>query len=346
MAQQHIALGSPPGGETGDTNRAAWVKAEANFNELYTGVLTAMGRNYIINGGFDIWQRATSFTNAGSPSKYTADRFLCTTTGDNCNVLKGDFGANDSASDYATGSTSFLRATTTSVAGASNLTVLRQLIEGVRTLAGKKATISFYALAVGADTPIAVEMSQLFGAGGTAEAPIAPGQKFIISAASWTKVVVTFDVPSLAGKTIGSNNALALNLWLSAGSTFNARTASLGQRSSDLLFSKIQVEEGATATNFDRRPIAHEMMLCQRYYEKRGLFFSAYGLAGSTFDVDVPYTVVKRITPALVWPSASYINCSGVSGAVIEIARMIARVTITANGSINLNASWTLDAEL
>ncbi len=35
MAQQHINLGTPPQGVDGDTDRQAWVKAEANFSDLY-----------------------------------------------------------------------------------------------------------------------------------------------------------------------------------------------------------------------------------------------------------------------------------------------------------------------
>lgn len=36
MAQEHIALGTPPAGVDGDTDRQAWVKAEDNFTELYS----------------------------------------------------------------------------------------------------------------------------------------------------------------------------------------------------------------------------------------------------------------------------------------------------------------------
>lgn len=43
MAQQHIILGTPPSGVDGDTDRGAWTKAEANFNELYGFVGTGDG---------------------------------------------------------------------------------------------------------------------------------------------------------------------------------------------------------------------------------------------------------------------------------------------------------------
>ena len=33
-------------------------------------------------------------------------------------------------------------------------------------------------------------------------------------------------------------------------------------------FSQVQLEEGTVATSFEHRPIALELALCQRYYEK------------------------------------------------------------------------------
>jgi hypothetical protein len=38
-------------------------------------------KNRIINGAFDVWQRATSFTLSSGVTTYTADRFYVNTTG-------------------------------------------------------------------------------------------------------------------------------------------------------------------------------------------------------------------------------------------------------------------------
>jgi len=107
-----------------------------------------------------------------------------------------------------------------------------------------------------------------------------------------------------------------------------------------------QLVRGSAAVPFEYRPQGIELILCQRYYERRGLFFTAYNTGGATIDVDVPYTVPKRTTPALTWLSASFVNCGSLTGAVIETARMIARVTVTSTGSATLNSSWALDARL
>lgn len=76
MTQQHIKLGSQSDGRDGDTNRAAWEKKEAYFNELYGGALSISPfKNVLINGNFDIWQRGQSLGPSIGP-RYLADRWL------------------------------------------------------------------------------------------------------------------------------------------------------------------------------------------------------------------------------------------------------------------------------
>lgn len=65
MAQQHINLGTPPGGTDGDTLRTAMQKTETNFNELYASTAAvaagvaalATFKNLLINGDLRINQR-------------------------------------------------------------------------------------------------------------------------------------------------------------------------------------------------------------------------------------------------------------------------------------------------
>jgi hypothetical protein len=120
-----------------------------------------------------------------------------------------------------------------SVAGASNYASKVQAIESVRTLAGKTATLTFWAKA---DAPknIAVELLQSFGSGGSPSAAVAGiGGQLIALTSAWQKFTRAISIPSIAGKTLGSNlnDALQLGFWFDAGSTYNARTANLGQQS-------------------------------------------------------------------------------------------------------------------
>ena len=87
---------------------------------------------------------------------------------------------------------------------------------------------------------------------------------------SWQKFTVTTTLPSISGKTIGSDNndILGVNFWLEAGANFNTRTNSLGQQSGTFDIAQVQIEEGSSATPFEHRPIGMELSLCQRYCQK------------------------------------------------------------------------------
>lgn len=82
MAQQHINLGTAPAGSDGDTNRTAWTKTEANFNELY-GRGLPIGRNLLINAQGRINQRAFA-GGALAAGVYGYDRWKAGTGG--CNI--------------------------------------------------------------------------------------------------------------------------------------------------------------------------------------------------------------------------------------------------------------------
>ena len=73
----------------------------------------------------------------------------------------------------------------------------------------------------------------------------------------------------------------------------------------------LQVETGAIATPFERRPIGHEMLLCQRYYEAisalSGSFYATGG--GQGFPVYAKFAAYKRATPTISAPTTNS-NCS------------------------------------
>jgi len=82
MAQQHINLGTAPAGSDGDTNRTAWTKTEANFNELY-GRGLPVGRNLLINPQGRINQRVFA-GGALAAGVYGYDRWKAGSGG--CNI--------------------------------------------------------------------------------------------------------------------------------------------------------------------------------------------------------------------------------------------------------------------
>lgn len=159
-----------------------------------------------------------------------------------------------------------------------------QQIENVRTLAGSPCTLSFKAQASGALT-IGCAIRQHFGTGGSAD--VFTVLDSIALDTSLKTIVRRFDMPSVAGKTIGPGDLVQLQLHLPINATF------------ELLLGDVQLEPGPVATPFERRPEGMEEALCRRFYEVLG-----EGAVGSWFSaadcqLGLRYTTPKRVTPTL-----------------------------------------------
>lgn len=218
-------------------------------------------RNKIINGNFDIWQRGTS-----GASGYVADRWYNISAGSTAAISRQAFTLGQT--DVPNEPTYFHRAVVTSVSGSGNLAVLQHRIEGVRTFAGQTVTLSFWAKA-DASKNIAIDLEQNFAIGGSATVA-GIGVTTCALTTSWQKFTITATVPSISGKTIGTNgnDFFDVTFWFDAGSGFNSRTNSLGQQSGTFDIAQVQLEAGDVATPFEVRSIGQELALCQRYYQK------------------------------------------------------------------------------
>ena len=118
---------------------------------------------------------------------------------------------------------------------------------------------------------IAIEFLQIFGSGGSPSTFVSGiGVTTCALTSSFQKFTITVNIPSISGKTLGSNNddCLGVLFWLDAGSTYNSRTNSLGQQSGTFDIAQVQLEAGSVATPFEVRPPGIELALCQRYYHR------------------------------------------------------------------------------
>ena len=269
-------------------------------------------RNKIINGNFDIWQRGTSLT-SGTGNRYLADRFFTSSVGSTNTASQQSF--LNGQTDVPNNPSYFHRTVASSVAGNSNYIVLAQHIESVKILAGRTATLSFYAKADSAK-PISIEFVQRFGTGGSPSSNVfGIGVQKLNLTTSWQKFTVTANIPSIAGKTIGTDNDdnLAVLFWFDAGSDFNARTNSLGQQSGTFDIAQVQLEEGSVATPFENRPIGTELALCQRYFistrinsQNDGFLITGEAVATSIIVFGgIQFPVVMRAFPTTIVYSPS-----------------------------------------
>ena len=251
---------------TADSTAATGL-AWATASGAATSLGYAAGKNKIINGDFYVNQR--SFTSTTTSDAYMFDRWL--------NYLS-DGTVTFSAQTFTLGTApvagyegkNYLRCVTTGQTAAGAAALLIQNIEDVRTFAGQTATISFWAKAASGTPKVAIELSQYFGFGGSPSATVSTPVGTVTLSTSWARYSVSVAVPSIAGKTLATNNnsLLALNLWVSAGSTFATRASSIGIQSNTFEIWGVQMEAGATATAFQTATgtIQGELAACQRYY--------------------------------------------------------------------------------
>ena len=260
------------------------------------GTISTSNRNKIINGAFDINQRA--FTSVTTNS-YGFDRFSLFAV-DGTNTYSAQTFTAGAAPVAGYEGTNFARIVSTGQTATTALTSLQQSIEDVRTFAGQTVTVSFWAKA-GSGTPSIVPwFQQSFGSGGST-AVNTGGTKQAITT-SWARYSFTIAIPSVSGKTIGSANILILRLVTSAGTDRSAYTDSIGIQSATIDFWGIQVEAGSVATPFETEDIGTTLAKCQRYYFRSvagnpqqfgtGLAYSTTGIY-----VNIPFPVTMRSAP-------------------------------------------------
>jgi hypothetical protein len=249
----------------GDVYSAGDVNDLAGTVNLLESAQYAAGKNKIINGDFGIWQRGTSFT---TNNAYTADRFLMVTTVGQGTVTQQTFTPGTAPVTGYEG-TFFLRYVATILNTDPRII---QGIEDVRTFAGQTVTVSFWAKSDVSDAISAIQLSQIFGSGGSAAVSTSATGPTLTS--SWARYSATIAVPSISGKTIGTNSNLRLTFDLKNSAAF------------DFDVWGVQVEAGSVASPFQTATgtIQGELAACQRYYWRQtpGTATGGYGVGQST----------------------------------------------------------------
>ncbi len=383
MPRQTIDLDSvQPNGKRGETQRPAFTKINDNFAEIYRALdgvtmigqrvdsleralQTAIpGRNRLINGNFDFWQRATTGTIQGGEI-YVADRWTVAALG--C-THTANRGANLPAGGAAPESRRFLNSVVSKTSAGSSAYVA-QKVESAVTLSDGEVTVSGFAYGPPGKR-IGVRLIQHFGTGGSPSAAVSVELGTVaVTAASWTYFQLSARLPSVKGKTLGSN-ADSDFLWLVVDLCADAYGGVISGQSGEFGIAMMQLERGNRATAFDLRPLAHELQLCQRYYEKSynldvppgtadgigrdNQFYDRSVGVGSTSHIRC--RVPKRVIPA--YTVYSDVNgqagrVSGASGGIGTVTSIVyagqsgAQVNYqSAAGNWGSSFHWTADAEL
>ena len=273
---------------TADSSAATGLSYQNNF---------AAGKNKIINGDFNIWQRGTSFTPTPGNLDYTADRWIAYSDANHTDTQQTFTPGTAPVAGYE--SNYFMRIAKS--AGGAYLG-LAQRIENVRTFAGQTVTVSFWAKASAAIT-LAGGYSQDFGSGGSTAV-----SAFSITptlTTSWARYSATIAIPSISGKTIGTSSYLTIDI----GRTLTSSAITID-------FWGVQVEEGSVATAFQTATgtLQGELAACQRYYYRipysaaSQIFGTGQAFSLTAGTIWIPYPVTMRTSPTALEQSGTAAN--------------------------------------
>jgi hypothetical protein len=269
------------------------------------------GKNKIINGDFRINQR--NFTSETANLAFGFDRWRIQAVDGTVTYTPQTFTPGTAPVAGYEG-TNFAQIVTSGQTLTTARATLQQSIESVRSFAGQTATVSFWAKANSGTPKIAIDMRQSFGTGGSPSTDSSTYAGQVTISTSWARYSVTVAIPSLSGKTIGTNNddALLAILWVSAGSDSNARTGSLGIQNNTFDIWGVQLEYGSVATPFQTATgtIQGELAACQRYYYRQVANSAArlgigYNLTTTVSEFSIPFPVKMRTAPTALEQSGT-----------------------------------------
>jgi len=218
----------------------AMLRAETPQEQF--NLIGAGRKNLIINGGFDVWQRGTSF---GSSSSFSADRWYINSGSATLSASQQAFLVGQTEVPYSP--TYFLRV---GIAGANTRQVLHK-VEGLSRFSGQTVTLSYWAKSNVAVTPDC----RILGLYDGSSTELLNSVANVAIGTDWSKYTHTFNIKSFSGKTIGPNSCLQLDWTFFDDSAYEFDIAN------------VQLEFSSVATDFEHRSYGEELALCQRYYQ-------------------------------------------------------------------------------
>ncbi|HEY2416558.1 MAG TPA: hypothetical protein VGH84_01470 [Steroidobacteraceae bacterium] len=325
-----------------DTSIATTAFVQAALAPAFNDV----GRNLLHNPLFNVAQRgAGPFTTSGA---FTMDRWA-TWLGAGDTVSITQVAALDAdRTQVGDEAVTFTPAISfTGASGASNLVIFQQNIEGVRRLAGKTVTLSFYALGSAA-LKVGASFDQTFGTGGSPSANVNGTGQVVTISTSFARYSMTFTLPSTNGKTFGTTagtDMTQMTLWLSAGSSYAARAGSVGIQSGSVRLWGVQLEIGSAATPLEKRDPTTDLQLCQRFYIVTQFGVLAYATAGAYVGGFCYLPVSMRALPTVVVGGAIGADSNvGAVGGVDTISTTSFRLAFSASATGVVSATRGIGA--
>lgn len=261
----------------------------------------AAGKNAVINGGFDIWQRGTSFTTANNGSTFGPDRW---------NIYR-DPGTGGTVSRQTSGLTNFLyscRVQRDSGTTGTAAIYIWQNFESQMTypLAGKTIVFSYYARAGANFSPSgSVIQAQMITGTGT-DQNVLSGYTGAAVALDTSQAITTTWTRYSHVITLNSNvTEICPRFYMAPSGTAGANDW--------FEVTGIQIEVGSVPTTFTRAggTIANEFSVCQRYYEVGSLWREGTNANVSSYCVfSNSFLVQKRANATMTFGNVADANAN------------------------------------
>jgi hypothetical protein len=290
------------------------------------GILLNKGKNYIINGAMDFWQRGTSFATVANGT-YTVDRFQYGKVGTAVHTISRDTDVPTLAQAGVSFPFSLRLNLTTAQASiaAGDYFEIYHKIEGsvITPLYGKTMTLSFWVKA-----NLVGKYYVAFRNGSSNRSLVRSYD--ILQTDTWEKKTITITHDTTGTWEFGTSTGLLVSWTIASGSTFAAPSENtwfganyndgvlqvngVQSGATNFRIAGVQLEEGVSASNFERAGglPPGELRLCQRYYEvaEAGKRFEAGTISGVQDWVPGYFNVDKRVSPIL---STVSVSVAGVS---------------------------------
>ncbi len=211
----------------------------------------------IINGAMQVWQRGTSVSSQTSSGYKTADRWYTNGSGGTYNQSQQTVTLGDSTiGDFKY----FLRHEVTT---GDDFTGILYRIEDVQSVPEGTVTLSFYAKGTNPNSGhFEMIARQDFGTGGSPSSDVIQTAQDVTLTTSWQRFELQITVPSISGKTLGTNGDSYYQLQFTQPSDDDSSDAWT------LDITGVKLEVGSTATDFvHQSSYGDELRRCQRYFQ-------------------------------------------------------------------------------
>ncbi len=286
------------------------------------------GKNKLINADFAVNQR--NFTTGNTDGVYGFDRWRM-----NLSNATGTY----TAETFTPGSApvagyeakNYAKLTITT---GNDFCGILQRLEDVRTFAGQTITVSFWAKGTNPTTEggLYVWLVQSFGTGGSPSSNVVTQSSKVVLTGSWARYSVTINVPSISGKTFGTNNDSYFQVSVGQGNIVSSDAWTLE-------IWGVQAEAGNVATAFQTATgtLQGELAAAMRYFYRISNQSTGHRI-GNGFNSSTTRSIVPLYFPVAFRGSPS-VTASNVTDFTLQHGATPTNTNASAIGFGNVTGS-------